>query len=230
MYERFTDRARKVMQMANQEAQKLNHEYVGTEHQLLGLLKETQGVAHLVFGNLSIDKNVVRSEVEKLLTPGPEMVTMGKLPQTPRGKKVVEFAIIEARDLGHNYVGTEHVLLGLLREPDGIAGQVLQSLGMTVEKVRDSAKSLLGDSKVIEGIRADLAGAMNMNSWKLTRVQLPERNEDHETFSRDAQFVRLVAGGLLLEHFGDRCDHFEAGCACCERWKLLDQLLANPFA
>ena len=121
MYERFTDRARKVMQLANQEAQRFNHEYIGTEHILLGLVKEGSGVAANVLKNLDIDLRKVRLEVEKLVKSGPDMVTMGKLPQTPRAKKVIEYAIEEARNLNHNYVGTEHLLLGLLREQDGWA-------------------------------------------------------------------------------------------------------------
>src|SRR5688572_6249760 len=105
MYERFTDRARKVMQFANQEAQKLNHEYVGTEHILLGLEREGGGVAAAVLSELGNDPKVIRVEVEKLLNPGPDMVTMGKLPQTPRAKKVIEYTLEEARDMQHNYVG-----------------------------------------------------------------------------------------------------------------------------
>ncbi len=110
MYERFTDRARKVMQLANQEAQRFNHEYVGTEHVLLGLIKEGSGVAANVLRNLDVDLRKIRNEVEKIVQAGPEMVTMGKLPQTPRAKKVIEYAIEEARNLNHNYVGTEHLL------------------------------------------------------------------------------------------------------------------------
>ena len=114
MYERFTDRARKVMQLANQEAQRFNHEYIGTEHVLLGLIKEGSGVAANVLKNLDVDLRKIRLEVEKLVQSGPDMVTMGKLPQTPRAKKVIEYAMEEARNLNHNYVGTEHILLGLL--------------------------------------------------------------------------------------------------------------------
>jgi hypothetical protein len=119
MYERFTDRARKVMQLANQEAQRFNHEYIGTEHILLGLVKEGSGVAANVLKNLDVDLRKIRLEVEKLVQSGPEMVTMGKLPQTPRAKKVIEYSMEEARNLNHNYVGTEHILLGLLREQEG---------------------------------------------------------------------------------------------------------------
>jgi len=144
MFERFTDRARKVMALANQEAQRFNHEYVGTEHLLLGLVKEGSGVAANCLKNMNIDLKKIRIEVEKIVKSGPQMVTMGKLPQTPRAKKVIEFAIEEARMLGHNYVGTEHLLLGLLREQDGVAAQVLMNLGLRLDEVREEVLKLLG--------------------------------------------------------------------------------------
>jgi len=144
MFERLTDRARKVMALANQEAQRFNHEYIGTEHILLGLVKEGSGVGANVLKNLDIDLRKVRLEVEKLVKSGPDMVTMGKLPQTPRAKKVIEYAIEEARNLNHNYVGTEHLLLGLLREHDGVAAQVLMNLGLKLEEVREEVLNLLG--------------------------------------------------------------------------------------
>ena len=144
MYERFTDRARKVMQLANQEAQRFNHEYIGTEHILLGLVKEGSGVAANVLKNLDVDLRKIRLEVEKIVQSGPDMVTMGKLPQTPRAKKVIEYAMEEARNLNHNYVGTEHLLLGLLREQEGVAAQVLMNLGLKLEDVRDEVLNLLG--------------------------------------------------------------------------------------
>jgi len=144
MYERFTDRARKVMQLANQEAQRFNHEYIGTEHVLLGLIKEGSGVAANVLKNLDVDLRKIRLEVEKLVQSGPDMVTMGKLPQTPRAKKVIEYSMEEARHLNHNYVGTEHILLGLLREQEGVAAQVLMNLGLKLDEVREEVLNLLG--------------------------------------------------------------------------------------
>ena len=144
MYERFTDRARKVMQLANQEAQRFNHEYIGTEHILLGLVKEGSGVAANVLKNLDVDLRKIRLEVEKLVQSGPEMVTIGKLPQTPRAKKVIEYSMEEARNLNHNYVGTEHILLGLLREQEGVAAQVLMNLGLKLDDVREEVLNLLG--------------------------------------------------------------------------------------
>src|SRR5215208_4176017 len=156
MYERFTDRARKVMQLANQEAQRFNHEYIGTEHILLGLVKEGSGVAANVLKNLDVDLRKIRLEVEKLVQSGPEMVTMGKLPQTPRAKKVIEYSMEEARNLNHNYVGTEHILLGLLREQEGVAAQVLMNLGLKLEEVREEVLNLLGHG--IEGAEGSERG------------------------------------------------------------------------
>src|SRR6186997_1290784 len=146
MYERFTDRARKVMQLANQEAQRFNHEYIGTEHILLGLVKEGSGVAANVLKNLDIDLRKIRREIEKIVQHGPggEQVVMGRLPHTPRSKKVIEYAIAEARGLNHHYVGTEHLLLGLLREEEGVAAQVLIHLGLKLEDVREEVLNLLG--------------------------------------------------------------------------------------
>ena len=144
MYERFTDRARKVMQLANQEAQRFNHEYIGSEHILLGLVKEGSSVAANVLKNLDIDLRKIRLEVEKIIGSGPDMVIMGRLPQTPRAKKVAEYAIEEAKNLNHNYVGTEHLLLGLLREQEGVAAQVLMNLGLKLEDVRKEVLQLLG--------------------------------------------------------------------------------------
>lgn len=144
MYERFTDRARKVFQLANQEAQKLNHEYIGTEHVLLGLVKEGNGIASNVLKILDINLERLRIEVEKIVRPGNKMITMGKLPQTPRTKAVVEYAIDEARKFNHNYIGTEHILLGLLREGEGVAAQVLLNLGVKLEEIREEVLNLLG--------------------------------------------------------------------------------------
>lgn len=144
MYERFTDRARKVMQLANQQAQRYNHEYIGTEHILPALLIEGSGVAANVLKELGISLARLRLEIEKLVQPGPDMVTMGKLPQTPRTKKVIEYSMQVARELQHNYVGTEHILLGLVREKEGVAYQVLMNLGVNEDSVKRATHRLLG--------------------------------------------------------------------------------------
>jgi ATP-dependent Clp protease ATP-binding subunit ClpC len=146
MYERFTDRARKVMQLANQEAKRFRHQHIGTEHILLGLLQEGSGVAANVLKNLDVDLAKVRVEAEKLVMPGNDPVTIPNLPQTPRAKHVFELALEEARSLQHNYVGTEHVLLGLIGEEEGVAAQVLQNLGLKLESIRNEILNLLGQS------------------------------------------------------------------------------------
>ena len=144
MFDRFTDRARKVMGLARQEAQRFNHDYIGTEHILLGLIQEGSGVAANVLKNMDIELKKIRGEIEKMVKTGPTMVTMGQLPFTPRAKKVLELALEEASNLGHNYLGTEHLLLGLLRESEGIAAQVLMNLGIKLEDVREEVLEFLG--------------------------------------------------------------------------------------
>ena len=132
------------MQLANQEAQRFNHEYIGTEHILLGLVREGTGVAANVLKNFGVELPQVRIEVQNMLQSGPEMITMGKLPQTPRSKKVIEFAIEESEQLGHNFVGTEHLLLGLLKVEEGAATDVLSNLNVKLDKVREEILRLLG--------------------------------------------------------------------------------------
>jgi ATP-dependent Clp protease ATP-binding subunit ClpC len=144
MYERFTDRARKAMQLANAEAKRLRHEYIGTEHILLGVVQERSGVAAVVLKNLEVDIARIRVEAEKLVPSGPDLVTVPILPQTPRAKRVIELALEEARNLQHNYVGTEHVLLGLTRETEGIAAHVLMNLGLRLDDIRTEVLKLIG--------------------------------------------------------------------------------------
>ncbi len=147
MFEHFTDEARKVMALANQEAQRFNHEYIDTEHILLGLVKEGSGVGPTVLKNLDVDIKKLRFEIEKHVKRGPDMVTIEKLPQTPRAKKVIEYTIEEARALNHNYIGTEHILLGILRESEGIAAQVLMHIGLNLEAVRQEVCVILASLK-----------------------------------------------------------------------------------
>jgi MIP family channel proteins len=147
MYERFSDRARKVMQLTNQEAQRLNHEFIGTEHILLGLVKEGAGTAATVLKNLNIDLSMIRLEVEKIVQGGPDMLLPGRLPLTPSAKNAIEYSMEGARNLNHNYVGTEHLLLGLLREQEGVARHVLTNLGLKLEVVREEMLKLLGHGK-----------------------------------------------------------------------------------
>ncbi|MBI4846756.1 MAG: ATP-dependent Clp protease ATP-binding subunit [Candidatus Omnitrophica bacterium] len=144
MFDRFTERARKVILLAKEEAKRFNHDYIGTEHILLGLIKEGEGVAAAVLQNLGLSLDMIRLEVEKLVQPGPSTVTSGDIPFTPKAKKVIELAMDEARNLGHNYIGTEHLLLGLIRENEGVASQVLLNLGLDLNKVRKEIMELLG--------------------------------------------------------------------------------------
>jgi ATP-dependent Clp protease ATP-binding subunit ClpA len=187
MYERFTDRARKVMQLANQEAKRLNHEYVGTEHILLGLVQEEVGVAADVFKNRDIDLRMVREEVEKIVQTGPgsEMVTMGKLPTTPRAKKVIEYAIKETRELGSHSVGTEHLLLGLLREGDGVAAQVLMNLGLKLEDIREEVLNLLGINPDRPPGRNDAGGQLQRRQDYLESLYCVSIAEDAMTAAVD---------------------------------------------
>lgn len=145
MFERFTDRARKVMHLAHLEAHLLDHEHVGTEHILLGLVKEGSGNGATLVKNFDLDLRKVRLEVEKCVKQGVKALVMGRATYTPRAKKVIEYAIQESRDLGHNYIGTEHLLLGLLRENEGVAAQVLLSLGLNLEKVRLEVEKLVAE-------------------------------------------------------------------------------------
>src|SRR5262252_2893620 len=144
-FDKFTERARKVLQLAQEEAQRFNHNYIGTEHLLLGLVREGEGVAAKVLGNLGVELNKVRSAVEFIIGRGDRMV-VGEIGLTPRSKKVIELAVDEARRLGHHYIGTEHLLLGLVREGEGIAAGVLESLGVNLEKVRSQTIRVLQTS------------------------------------------------------------------------------------
>lgn len=143
MFEKFSDRARKVMALANQEAQGFNHEYIGTEHILLGLVKLGNGVGVEIIKQCGINLRDVRLGVESHLKVGPNAPTSGKLPKTPRANKVIDYAIEESRALGHDRPGTGHLLLGLLREQDGVAGQVLDGFGVRLETVREKVAVLM---------------------------------------------------------------------------------------
>ncbi|HEX7898744.1 MAG TPA: ATP-dependent Clp protease ATP-binding subunit [Planctomycetota bacterium] len=145
MFEKFTERARKVMSLARQEAQRLNSEFIGTEHILLGIIQEGGGVAAKVLKNLNVDLKRIRQEIEKLITPSTSpTVTLGQLPFSPRAKRVIELAGEAASSLGHDVIGTEHLLLGLLKENEGIAAQVLTNLGLKLDEVRDMVLEVLG--------------------------------------------------------------------------------------
>ena len=162
MFNRFTERARKVIILAKEEAKRFNHDYIGTEHLLLGLVREGEGVAAAVLQKLGLDLESIRIEVEKLVKPGPQTQVMGDIPFTPRSKKVLELSAEEARALGHNYIGTEHLLLGLIREGEGVAFRVFLNMGVDLEKARTEIMELLGSG--IPGLAR--------KSQKLKRVRL----------------------------------------------------------
>jgi len=144
MFNRFTERARKVIIYAKEEARHFNHDYIGTEHLLMGLVKEGEGVAAAVLQKMGVDLETIRIEIEKLVQPGPETKVMGDIPFTPRSKKALELSAEEARSLGHNYIGTEHLLLGLVREGEGMAYRVLLNLGIDLDRLRMEIMEILG--------------------------------------------------------------------------------------
>ncbi len=142
MFERFTEHAREVMSLANQEAQQFGHEYVGTEHLLWGLAKEVNGVAAAVLEHFNVDLKPLRKEVETLLAGRPHVESTEKLAQTEQTKNVIQYAVEEARTLHHNYVGTEHLLLGLMHDGKAISAKVLTNLGLSLGAVREEVKRL----------------------------------------------------------------------------------------
>jgi ATP-dependent Clp protease ATP-binding subunit ClpA len=150
MFERFTDRARRVVVLAQEEARMLNHNYIGTEHILLGLSREGEGLAAEALESLGISLDAVRQQVEEIIGQG-QQVPSGHIPFTPRAKKVLELSLREALQLGHNYIGTEHILLGLIREGDGVAAQVLVRLGADLNRVRHQVIELIASRPLREG-------------------------------------------------------------------------------
>jgi hypothetical protein len=145
-FDKFTDQARKVLTLAQDEAQRFNHNYIGTEHFLLGLVREETGVAARVLDNMNVELAKVRIAVEFIIGRGNQPV-MGEVGLTPRAKRVIELAIDESRGLGHNYIGTEHLLLGLVREGEGIAAGVLESLGVNLDRVRHEVIRVLNSQE-----------------------------------------------------------------------------------
>src|SRR5947209_20029981 len=142
-FDKFTERARKVLSLAQEEAQRFQHNYIGTEHLLLGLLREDEGVAGKVLTSLGVDLEKVRKAVEGIIGHGDHIV-LGEIGLTPRAKKVIELAVDEARCLNHHYIGTEHILLGLVREGEGIGAGVLERFGIGLEQVQTQMLQMLG--------------------------------------------------------------------------------------
>jgi ATP-dependent Clp protease ATP-binding subunit ClpC len=146
MFERFTDRARQVVVYAQDEARALKHNYIGTEHLLLGLLREKEGVGARTLGLFGVTLDEVRGQVARIVGTGEEAAATGQVPFTPRAKKVLELSLTEAQALGHNYIGTEHILLGLARENSGVAARILLDLGLDDNVIRSRTIQLLGGS------------------------------------------------------------------------------------
>jgi ribosomal protein L13E len=155
-FNKFTERARKVLSLAQEEAQRFNHNYIGTEHILLGLVREGEGVAAKVLSNLGVELNAVRTEVETIIGRG-DRIVLGEIGLTPRAKKVIELAVDESRRLNHHFVGTEHMLLGLVREGEGIAAGVLKQMGVDLEQARTQTIGILSQASAILEARRQAA-------------------------------------------------------------------------
>ncbi|UCC72728.1 MAG: ATP-dependent Clp protease ATP-binding subunit [Gemmatimonadota bacterium] len=196
----FTDRVRKVLAMAREEAVRLQHDYVGTEHILLGLTREGEGVAAAVLMNLNVDLDQVQERTEEQVRKGKAGAASGELPYTSRAKKVLEFAVAEARDLNHSYVGTEHLLLGLLREEKGVAAQVLESLGVTLEQAREQTLKLLGTDVPSSGPGAGSAAGPKEKKSKTPALdhfcrdltELARSGELDPTIGRETEIERVM--------------------------------------
>jgi ATP-dependent Clp protease ATP-binding subunit ClpC len=196
------------MQLANQEAQRLNHEYIGTEHVLLGIVKAGNSIAASVLKSANVSLGYLRDAVLSLIKPGPDMVTLGKLPLTPNAKKVIEYAIEEARSLNHNHVGTEHLLLGFLRVEDGVASIVLRERGLTLAGLRaeiaavvvsdEFAEKCLGVAEVFDRLRAS-SRAHNAGPELLALWQA--------FFAAQDEFTRLFLSGQMKSDATDDAMH-----------------------
>lgn len=192
MFNRFTERARKVVILAKEEAKRLNHDYIGTEHVLMGLIKEGEGVAAAVLQNLGLSLDMIRLEVEKLVKAGRATVVSGDIPFTPKAKKVIELAMDEARHLGHNYIGTEHLLLGLIREGEGIASKVLLNLGLDLARVRSEVMSLLGSAIPGMSIEAPSEGAKQKHKEKSKTPALDAFGRDLTQLAKEDKLDPVV--------------------------------------
>ena len=198
MFERFTDRARRVVVLAQEEARMLNHNYIGTEHILLGLIHEGEGVAAKALESLNISLEAVRQQVEEIIGQGQAAPT-GHIPFTPRAKKVLELSLREALQLGHNYIGTEHILLGLIREGEGVAAQVLQKLGADLNRVRQTVIQLLsgytaGKGETTPGGQGEQAGqgSMVLDQFGRNLTQLARDTKLDPVIGREKEIERVM--------------------------------------
>jgi len=194
MLNRFTQRAQKAILLAQQEAKRLNHDYLGTEHILLGLVALGEGVAAQVLQDLGIDLKKVRREVEKMVGTGDNILLVGEVPFTPRAKKVLELAVQEAQDMGHNYVGTEHLLLGLIREEEGVAAKVLEGLGASLELVRGQIMNLLGESatEAAPGKEKRRTRTPTLDAYGRDLTRLASEGKLDPVIGRETEIQRLI--------------------------------------
>jgi ATP-dependent Clp protease ATP-binding subunit ClpA len=191
VFERFTDRARRVVVLAQQEARMLNHNYIGTEHILLALIHEREGVAAKALEVLNISLEGARQQVEEIVGKG-EVPAVGHIPFTPRAKKVLELAFREAMQLGHDYIGTEHILLGLIREGEGVGAEVLQGLGADLNRVRQTVIQLLSGytSGIGEGV---LTESEQTGLWHPTKRGLPRCPSCGRPLEGELRYRRMLA-------------------------------------
>ncbi|MFC1645601.1 ATP-dependent Clp protease ATP-binding subunit [Candidatus Omnitrophota bacterium] len=194
MFNRFTERARKVIVLAKEEARRFNHDYIGTEHLLLGLIREGEGVAAAVLQKMNLSLESIRLEIEKLVQPGPSTQILGDIPFTPRSKKSLELSAEEARALGHNYIGTEHLLLGLIREGEGVASQVLLNLGLDLNRVRAEIMEILGSVTPGVGMQGQSAKSKTpaLDAFGRDLTTLAKENKLDPVVNRKNEIERVV--------------------------------------
>ena len=193
MHDKFTERVRKVIYLAREEAARLQHDYIGTEHLLLGVIREGEGIAATVLNNLGLDLDRIRQEVENMVSASGGTMTIGEIPFTPRAKRVLELAVEEARSLGHNYVGTEHLLLGLIREGEGVAAKVLLELGVDRKRVREETLKLLGGAPSTSSAeREERPETPALNQFGRDLTQLARESKLDPVIGREKEIERVI--------------------------------------
>jgi len=192
--DKFTERVRKVMYLAREEAARLHHDYIGTEHLLLGILREGEGIAATVLSNLGLDLDAIRQAVESMVASTGGTTTIGEIPFTPRAKRVLELSVDEARQLGHNYVGTEHLLLGLIREGEGVAARVLIELGIDRKKVREETLKLLGGAApgAQQGEKEEKSETPALNQFSRDLTVLAREGKLDPVIGREKEIERVI--------------------------------------
>src|SRR5882672_1430657 len=193
MHDKFTERVRKVMYLAREEAARLQHDYIGTEHLLLGVIREGEGIAATVLNNLGLDLDAIRQAAESMVASTGGTLTIGEIPFTPRAKRVLELSVDEARQLGHNYVGTEHLLLGLIREGEGVAARVLLELGVDRKKVREETLKLLGGTpSVSQPEREGKVETPALNQFGRDLTALARESKLDPIIGRESEIERVI--------------------------------------